>query len=123
MASSPEQNITYDFDTSLVECIASSDIESADEENTLKLKFTCEFCKIKKFTSIHRLLLHMNKNHGFQIKNFENRCNVCLKIFANKTYLPKHYRKQHKIPAACYCCPFCQDKMIKRTEMRYIYVK
>lgn len=122
---------TYDYDTNLVQCIASSEEEDetslSDKECQYKDRvspFTCQYCLIA-LPTFRSLCQHMQKLHGFQLKNTENRCHPCRKVYSTLSSLQKHRKKMHESatqPLNPIKCPFCEEEHDSRIQMRQIFV-
>lgn len=113
----------YDYDTNLVHCIASTDEEDDDinfETEIRVIPFTCQYC-LMAVPTFRSLCQHMQKQHGFQMKNTENRCHPCRKVYATLSSLQKHRKKTHHniavVPSQSKC-PFCADIIDSRVKMR-----
>lgn len=123
----------YDYDASLVHCIASSEDESYesdydgdDDDDSRASSSTCQFCQ-KKLPTLRLLCKHMKENHGFIIKNMENRCRICRKTFATQLALKRHVQCSHVLLHEMLSketsqnlikCPFCGDTVTGRSNMR-----
>lgn len=120
---------TYDYDTSLVHCIASTEEEDetspadkACENENGASPFTCQYC-LMTLPTFRSLCLHMQKLHGFQLKNTENRCHPCRKVYSTLSSLQKHRKKMHQSavpPLNQIKCPFCEEEIDSRIQMRLI---
>lgn len=110
---------TYDYDTNLVQCIASTededDKESESESRVSPL--TCQYC-LMSLPTFRSLCQHMQKLHGFQLKNTENRCHPCRKVYATLSSLQKHRKKMHESAVPTLKCPFCEEEHNSRMRLR-----
>lgn len=116
----------FDFDSSMVQCVVSTDDDedSEDDESTTgsRRRLNCLYCS-ESAAGRHNIGRHLQSVHGFQVKNFENRCSPCRKTFGSRLALARHNRIYHTASSSdgnvLMNCPFCEETNASRDEMRY----
>lgn len=110
-----------DFDSSLVQCVASTDEDEDSDAGRSTESSRIISCFLCSATAVgrHNIGAHLRNVHGFQVKNFDNRCSVCRKTFSSRRALGNHYRVHHSaVDASMRKCPFCEEANTSRDEMR-----
>lgn len=122
-----------DFDTSLVQFVASTDDETtADEEVAVdsldgaavvtgRRRLVCPYCEHTGVFDRCALGKHLQTVHGFQVRNLEYRCHRCRRGFASRVSLQRHKQKEHSDggrTGAESRCPFCEQIQGGRKALR-----
>lgn len=113
----------FDFDSSLVQCVVSTDEdEDSEDDGTAgsSRRLFCLFCS-ESAAGRFNIGKHLQGVHGFRVKNFDNRCSLCRKTFGSRLAFARHNRIYHTSSDtnnALLKCPFCDETNSSRDEMR-----
>lgn len=113
----------FDFDTSMIQCVASTDEDEDSEDDESAAGSSRMYCLYCSETAIgrHKMGKHLQNIHGFRVRNFDNRCSSCRKSFSTQLALSRHNRIVHHssdMRSELRKCPFCEDTNKSRDEMR-----
>lgn len=131
-ATKPMSESRMDFDTSLVQFVASTDGESTTDDDddgatpaTTKdrRRLACAYCDTASGFDRVTLGKHLQAVHGFQVRNFEYRCHRCRRAFASRLSLQHHRQTVHADDWAAtagggWCCTFCEQSLVSRKALR-----
>lgn len=119
------QQTKTNFDTTLVQCVYSSDEENSDVEDEnesnaddIETKSSsslqCPMC-LNKFSSERKLFLHLKCKHGFKM---DSNCKYCCGKFATKGSLSRHMKRIHgKDTKSSLKCQFCEFQSVRKKEL------
>lgn len=119
----PLTETVFDFDSSLVQCVVSTDDDEDSEDDGgsaagSSRRLCCLYCS-ESAAGRFNFGKHLQNVHGFQVKNFENRCSSCRKSFGSHLAVARHNRIYHtSSDTRLMKCPFCEETGGSRDEMR-----